>query len=177
MQFTALYRNGELVDTYTTDENGYFKTKEYVCGNYTVQEISPSEGYLLDETVYSVGAEAENYSIEHNPLSMTVTEDVLKGNISIIKHSDDGSTQIETPEVGAEFEVYLKSSGSMELQMTAKKTTSYAMKTAMHRLKCSLTESMSFIKLRVWKIPNRWRTLKSISAKTKKNISICSMTQ
>ena len=108
----GIYRNGELVDTYTTDENGYFKTKEYVCGNYTVQEISPSEGYLLDETVYSVGVEAENYFIEHNPLSMTVTEDVIKGNIAMIKHSDDGSTQIETPEVGAEFEVYLKSSGS-----------------------------------------------------------------
>ena len=108
----GLYKDGELADTYTTDENGYFKTKEYVCGNYTVQEISPSEGYLLDETVYSVGAEAENYFIEHNPLSMTVTEDVIKGNIAMIKHSDDGSTQIETPEVGAEFEVYLKSSGS-----------------------------------------------------------------
>ena len=108
----GLYKDGELVDTYTTDENGYFKTKEYVCGNYTVQEISPSEGYLLDETVYSVGAEAEYYFIEHNPLSMTVTEDVIKGNIAMIKHSDDGSTQIETPEVGAEFEVYLKSSGS-----------------------------------------------------------------
>ena len=108
----GLYLDGELVDQYVTDENGYFKTKEYVCGNYTVQEISPSEGYLLDETVYSVGAEAENYFIEHNPLSMTVAEDVIKGNIAIIKHSDDGSTQIETPEVGAEFEVYLKSSGS-----------------------------------------------------------------
>ena len=108
----GLYKDGELADTYTTDENGYFKTKEYVCGNYTVQEISPSEGYLLDETVYSVGAEAENYFIEHNPLSMAVTEDVIKGNIAMIKHSDDGSTQIETPEVGAEFEVYLKSSGS-----------------------------------------------------------------
>ena len=110
----GIYRDSELVDTYTTDENGYFKTKEYVCGNYTVQEISPSEGYLLDETVYSVGAEAENYSVEYNPISMTVTEDVVKGKISIIKHSDNGSTQIETPEVGAEFEVYLKSSGSYE---------------------------------------------------------------
>ena len=80
----GLYLDGELVDQYVTDENGYFKTKEYVCGNYTVQEISPSEGYLLDKTVYSVGAEAENYFIEHNPISMTVTEDVIKGNIAII---------------------------------------------------------------------------------------------
>ena len=117
----GIYRDSELVDTYTTDENGYFKTKEYVCGNYTVQEISPSEGYLLDETVYSVGAEAENYSIEHNPISMTVTEDVLKGKISIIKHSDDGTTQIETPEVGAEFEVYLKSSSSYEAAKDSEK--------------------------------------------------------
>ncbi|MBS7113184.1 MAG: Cna B-type domain-containing protein, partial [Ruminococcus sp.] len=108
----GVFKDSVLIDEYTTDENGYFKTKEYVCGNYTVQEISPSEGYLIDKTVYSVGAEAENYFIEHNPLSMTVTEDVIKGNIAMIKHSDDGSTQIETPEVGAEFEVYLKSSGS-----------------------------------------------------------------
>lgn len=108
----GLYKDGELIDTYTTDENGYFKSKEYVCGNYTVKEISPSEGYLLDTSVYSVGAEPEHYTIESNLISMTVTEDIIKGNIAIIKHSDDGSTQIETPEVGAEFEVYLKSSGS-----------------------------------------------------------------
>ena len=117
----GVFKDSVLIDEYTTDENGYFKTKEYVCGNYTVQEISPSEGYLLDKTVYSVGAEAENYSIEHNPISMTVTEDVIKGNIAIIKHSDDGSTQIETPEVGAEFEVYLKSSGSYEAARDSEK--------------------------------------------------------
>ncbi len=108
----GLYLDGELVDTYTTDSDGYFKTREYVCGNYTVREITPSEGYLLDETVYPVGAEPENYTLEHNPISMTVTEDAVKGNIAVIKHTDDGSTQIETPEVGAEFEVYLKTSGS-----------------------------------------------------------------
>ena len=117
----GVFKDSVLKDEYTTDENGYFKSKEYVCGNYTVQEISPSEGYLLDKTVYSVGAEAENYSIEHNPISMTVTEDVIKGNIAIIKHSDDGSTQIETPEVGAEFEVYLKSSGSYEAAKDSEK--------------------------------------------------------
>ena len=110
----GLYLDGELVDQYVTDENGYFKTKEYVCGNYTIQEISPSAGYLLDTTVHSVGTEPEKYTIESNLISMTVTEDVVKGNIAIIKHSDDGSTQIETPEVGAEFEVYLKSAGSYE---------------------------------------------------------------
>lgn len=43
---------------------------------------------------------------------MGVTEDITKGKISIIKHTDDGSTKIETPEKGAEFQVYLKSSVS-----------------------------------------------------------------
>lgn len=60
----GLYKDGELADTYTTDESGYFKTKEYVCGNYTIQEISPSEGYLLDATVYSVGAEPKNTQLK-----------------------------------------------------------------------------------------------------------------
>ena len=111
----GVYKGDELVDTYTTDEKGYFKTKEYVCGdNWTIREISASEGYLLDDTVYSVGAEAKNYTVEKNTVKMTVKEDVIKGKISIIKHSDDGTTQIETPEQGAEFEVYLKSSGSYE---------------------------------------------------------------
>lgn len=111
----GIYKGDELVDTYTTDENGYFKTKEYVCGdNWTIREVSPSEGYLLDETVYSVGAEAKNYTVEKNTVKMTVKEEVIKGKISIIKHSDDGTTQIETPEEGAEFEVYLKSTGSYE---------------------------------------------------------------
>lgn len=111
----GIYKGDELVDTYTTDENGYFKTKEYVCGdNWTIREVSPSEGYLLDEIVYSVGAEAKNYTVEKNTVKMTVKEEVIKGKISIIKHSDDGTTQIETPEEGAEFEVYLKSTGSYE---------------------------------------------------------------
>ncbi len=111
----GIYKGDELVDTYTTDENGYFKTKEYVCGdNWTIREILPSEGYLLDETVYSVGAEAKNYTVEHNNISLIVKENAVRGKISLIKHSDDGTTQIETPEEGAEFEVYLKSAGSYD---------------------------------------------------------------
>lgn len=109
----GIYNNGKLVDKYTTDKNGSFKTSYYVCGdNWTLKEIEPSEGYLLDETEYHIGAEAKKYTIENNSISMGVTEDILKGKISIIKHTDDGSTKIETPEKGAEFQVYLKSSGS-----------------------------------------------------------------
>ncbi|MCD8097728.1 MAG: carboxypeptidase regulatory-like domain-containing protein, partial [Lachnospiraceae bacterium] len=111
----GVYLDGELVDTYTTDANGQFTTDYYVCGDgWTIQEISPSEGYLLDSTVYQVGAEAALYTIEYNSTTLGVTEQVITGSVAIIKHTDNGSTGIETPEEGAEFEVYLKSAGSYE---------------------------------------------------------------
>ena len=109
----GIYNNGKLVDKYTTDKNGSFTTSYYVCGdNWTLKEIEPSEGYLLDETEYNIGTEAKKYTIENNSVSIGVTEDILKGKIAIIKHTDDGSTKIETPEKDAEFQVYLKLSGS-----------------------------------------------------------------
>lgn len=109
----GIYNDGNLVDKYTTDKNGSFTTSYYVCGdNWTLKEIEPSEGYLLDETEYHIGAEAKKYTLENNSVSIGVTEDILKGKIAIIKHTDDGSTKIETPEKGAEFQVYLKSAGS-----------------------------------------------------------------
>ena len=109
----GIYKGEELVDTYTTDENGQFTTDYYVCGDdWSIREISPSEGYLLDETIHHVGAEPELYTVERNSTKNDVNEQVIKGNIAIIKHTDDGETQIETPEEGAVFEVFLKSAGS-----------------------------------------------------------------
>lgn len=110
----GLYKGDELVAQYTTDSNGSFTTDYYVCGtDWTIKEISPSEGYLLNDTIYRVGADPRDYNIEYNTApDMTVMEQVIKGKISIIKHTDNGDTKIETPEKGAEFQVYLKSAGS-----------------------------------------------------------------
>lgn len=111
----GIYKGDTLVDKYVTDKNGQFTTKEYVCDNdWTIREIEPSEGYLLDTTIHKVGAEPELYTVEHNMTANDVTEQVIKGNVAIIKHTDDGETQIETPEVGATFEIYLKSAGSYD---------------------------------------------------------------
>ena len=111
----GIYKGDTLVDKYVTDSEGQFTTKEYVCdSDWTIREITPSEGYLLDKTIHKVGAEPKLFTIEHNLVANDVTEQVMKGNIAIIKHTDDGKTKIETPENGAEFEVYLKSSGSFE---------------------------------------------------------------
>ena len=109
----GLFKGNDLVAQYTTDSNGSFTTDYFVCGtDWTIKEITPSEGYLLNDTVYKVGADPKDYTVEYNNApDMTVMEQVIKGKISIIKHTDDGKTQIETPEKGAEFQVYLKSAG------------------------------------------------------------------
>ena len=110
----GLYKGDELIAQYTTDQNGSFTTDYYVCGkDWTIKEIAPSEGYLLNDTVYKVGADPKDYTVEYNNApDMTVMEQVIKGKISIIKHTDNGETQIETPEKGAEFQVHLKSAVS-----------------------------------------------------------------
>lgn len=105
----GLYRGGELVDTYYTDENGQFTTAEYSCGDdWTIREISPSEGYLLDESIHSVGAEPGQYTVEHNATAIGVTEELIEGSIRIIKHIDAADEDVEivpsepTPEPSAE---------------------------------------------------------------------------
>lgn len=109
----GLYKGDELIAKYTTDSNASFTTDYFVCDtDWTLKELDASEGYLVNSTVYKVGADPKLYTIEYNTTNNEVKEQVIKGNIAIIKHTDDGSTQIETPEKGAEFQIYLKSAGS-----------------------------------------------------------------
>lgn len=109
----GLFKGEELIDTYTTDSNASFTTDYYVCDkDWTIREIESSEGYLVNDEIYKVGADPKLYEVEYNTTANDVVEQVLKGKIAISKHTDDGSTQIETPEKGAEFQIYLKSAGS-----------------------------------------------------------------
>ena len=123
----GIYKGDELIDSYTTDANGQFTSSYYTCGdNWSVREITPSEGYLLNPESYHIGAESKHYTVEYNSTANDVTEQVIKGNIQLVKHIDkdnedvesDGDSSdgnvgmIEQPEAGAMFEVYLKSAGS-----------------------------------------------------------------
>ena len=109
----GVYRGEELVDTYTTDESGQFTTTDYVCGNdWTIRELSPSEGYLLDDTVYPVGAEPQRYTAEYNPIALDVTEQVIRGGVALTKVDKDYP---ENKLEGAVFEVYRDSNRNQEL--------------------------------------------------------------
>lgn len=110
----GVYKDGALVDTYTTDENGFFKTKNYVCGDgWTIREITPSQGYLLDKTVYEMDVQPEQQNVDVRHMYYKFQEKVIKGKIEIYKHLGDGNkTDFVTPEENAVFQVYLKSAGS-----------------------------------------------------------------
>ena len=111
----GIYKGDELIDTYVTDADGKFTTKYYVCGtDWSIKELDSSEGYLVTPGNEQIGVDPKNYTAEYNSEVMKQYEQVKKGNIAIIKHTDDGQTQIETPEEGAEFAVYLKSAGSYD---------------------------------------------------------------
>jgi len=110
----GVYKGEQLIDSYTTDKNGQFTTKYYVCdSDWILRELTPSEGYLVNAESLHIGAEAKLYTAEYNSASpIDALETVQKGKIAVIKHCDVGSTQIETPEKDAEFEIYLKQSSS-----------------------------------------------------------------
>ena len=86
-------------------------------------------GYLLNDTVYEVGASPTLYEVELNTTENQVTETVIYGNIQLVKHTDDldpyvsgdentdepNEGVIERPEAGAVFEVYLKAAGSYDV--------------------------------------------------------------
>ena len=109
----GVYKGGQLVDTYVTDGNGQFTTVYYACGDdWTIREITPSEGYLLDSTVYPVGAEPQRYTAEYNPIALDVTEQVIRDGVALTKVDKDYP---ENKLEGAVFEVYRDSNRNQEL--------------------------------------------------------------
>lgn len=92
----GLYQGDELIASYTTDADGAFVSDYFICdSNWTLREISPSPGYLLDETIYPIPAEPGNFTVELNQIPMDVTEQVIMGRIRLIKHID---SELEDPE-------------------------------------------------------------------------------
>lgn len=96
---------GNGVDkTVKTANGGSITADNLAPGEYTVAEETPEE-YAEREAQHITVASGQTATVSFNNI-------LKKGKIAIIKHSDDGSTKIETPEKGAEFEVFLKSAGS-----------------------------------------------------------------
>lgn len=101
--------------TFRIKGNGVDKTvKTANGGSITADNLAPGEYTVTEETPEEYAErEAQHITVTSGQTATVNFNNILKkGKIAIIKHSDDGSTKIETPEKGAEFEVFLKSAGS-----------------------------------------------------------------
>ena len=111
----GLYHGDTLIETCTTDANGQFTTGYYEAGDgWSIRELAPSPGYLLDTTVYPVPAAADQLPSIKNDLTLTVKETPILGRLSISKLAVNSTAGTEVPEAGASFEVFLKSAGSYD---------------------------------------------------------------
>ena len=114
----------KLMKRYTTDANNQFETDYVRCGtDFYLKEITPPTGYLKNDKVYTVHENGQEYTAEYNSAKskLELGEDVIKGNISIIKGKGNGTAGIVIPEVNAQFQVYLASSGSYDKAKAAEK--------------------------------------------------------
>ena len=108
-----IFHAGDLVATLTTDEGGNAEVKNLYLGNYYVKEITPPEGYLLDEEEHDVVCDYEGDLVAEVSRSTTSPEQVIKQPFQLIKVSDNGD-DTEAPVLsGAGFTAYLKSSLSV----------------------------------------------------------------
>ena len=106
----VVFKTGDLVATLTTDKNGEAEVNNLYLGNYYVKEITPSEGYLLDEEEHDVVCDYEGDLVAEVSRSTTSAEQVIKQPFQLIKVSDNGDDTEAGLLAGAEFTAYLKSS-------------------------------------------------------------------
>lgn len=105
----------KLVKSYKTNVNGTFETDYYRCGvNMYLKEITPPEGYLKNDKVYTITKDGQQFTNEYNSAETQADEDVVKGDVAIIKGMGNGKPGIVSPENSAQFQIYLASAGSYE---------------------------------------------------------------
>lgn len=105
----------KLVKSYKTNAKGTFETDYYRCGvNMYLKEITPPEGYLKNEKVYTITKDGQQFTNEYNSAETQADEDVVKGDVAIIKGMGNGKPGIVSPENNAQFQIYLASAGSYE---------------------------------------------------------------
>lgn len=108
--------DNNVVDTLITDESGCAISKELPLGDYTVVETESSNGYLVDRTTYTVEASVPKNSEDHVfEYEVTSGEDIIRGDVEIVKFVEDPDEDNETLEglEGVEFTFTSKTTGAV----------------------------------------------------------------
>ena len=109
----VIYKAGEQVATFTTDKNGQASVEGLYLGDYYVKEISPSVGYLADETEHDLVCNYEGDLVAEVKRDCISLEQVMKQPFQIIKAANNGKTDADLLK-GAGFTAYLESSLTMK---------------------------------------------------------------
>ena len=123
--------SSSLIETLTTDANGNATSKEYnvVDGDtyhkYYLKEISPSTGYLIDSTVYTVSPDYTGQNTQSQGFSFTSKEQVIKNSISITKYLDKTDSTLKKKLNGVVFKATLNSNASKVYYSTTTDTNGY----------------------------------------------------
>jgi len=99
----GIYSGNDLVETLTTDENGYAKSGQLKTGSYTVKEISASAGYEIDANGYDVNVTADAGA------SVTSKEQPALGWIEMTKSTADAKITDQNENYslkGAEYQLF-----------------------------------------------------------------------
>lgn len=97
--FELKAENGEVVRTFSTDDNGYAKVTELTPANYTIVEIKANDNYYLDETARPVSITAGNTS------TISIDNKHKEGNLKLYKIDKDNNKQVLG---NVEFDLYSK---------------------------------------------------------------------
>ncbi len=94
--------DGIVVDTLTTNAEGYAQSKLLPLGQYRVVEITPPEGFLLDTTTHLVELKYKDQLTQEVSTHLDTVDQPIKAPIQIVKVDANNE---EIPVEGAVFEV------------------------------------------------------------------------
>lgn len=117
------YNQDDVVYSFATGDDGVAETTADLLpyGRFAIVETAPPTGYTTKGHIsqeFSVTEDGQIYDLSLDNADRNqdtvISNEVIEGCIHIVKHSDLGKTGPATPEVGAQFELYLASVGSYD---------------------------------------------------------------
>lgn len=114
----GVYRGNELIKEYTTDEKGQFTTDYFPYSeDWTLREISASEGYKVSSTVTKLCEIPAGTNDEYNDNTASVNEEIMRGGVTVEKRdSKTGERpQGDADFSGIQFEIVNKSKNPVEV--------------------------------------------------------------
>ena len=118
-EYTVSSKEGTVLQTLVTDDEGKAESKPLLTGKYQVKETKAPEGYNIDSTIYQVELLPGEETAEIFYQSVSSKEEIIRGDFEIMKLAENENEDEDTLQglAGAEFTVYEKTSGKEVIKL------------------------------------------------------------